>query len=75
MQYSQVKEGLRVRTCPQLLEMPNLVVKPADRLRARQPNKEGNIITRVPKHGGDLWWIVHDDTSMAPYHFSELNPI
>jgi hypothetical protein len=33
---------------------------------------EGTVTGYVPGHGGDAWWVQHDDGSVAAYWYPEL---
>ncbi|MEK7151426.1 MAG: hypothetical protein AAB784_01780 [Patescibacteria group bacterium] len=44
-------------------------------LDARQPNKEGEVKGWVPGHGGDVWWVAHNDETVGAYSFEEFEPV
>ena len=33
---------------------------------------EGTVIGWVPGHGGDVWWVQHDDGSVGAYYYTDL---
>ncbi len=43
-------------------------------LKARRAISTGIVQGYVPGHGGDVWWIKHDDGSVAAYGVDEMEP-
>ena len=41
-------------------------------LDAMKVGVEGTVTGYVPGHGGDAWWVQHDDGSVAAYWYPEL---
>jgi len=41
-------------------------------LDVRRPNATGRYIGWVPGHGGDVWWVEHDDGIVAAYSYNEI---
>lgn len=66
--------GMRVRTKDQLGETTGMLVA-EKHLFARRSNKEGLLAGYVPGHGGDVWWVHHDDGTVGAYSFEEFDPI
>ena len=38
----------------------------------RRPSAKGTVRGRVPGHGGDVWWVEHEDGTVGAYCFDEL---
>ena len=74
MKEEDVKLGLRVKTNNRLYETRGMIIA-QKHLDARQPNKEGTVSGYVPGHGGDVYWVKHDDGTTGAYVFDEFNPI
>ena len=74
MNLGDVKPGLRVRTAEALGSTTGmLIVK--DALDDRKEGVTGTVMGFVAGHGGDVWWIRHDNNGkVAPYSFTELDP-
>ena len=74
MQLLRVKVGLKVKTNKRLGSTRGfLIAQP--HLDARQPNKEGEVVGYVPGHGGDVWWVTHNDGTTGAYMFNEFSPV
>jgi hypothetical protein len=71
---NEIKEGLRVKTVMALGNTKGMFIK-QEYLNARQPNKEGTVLGYVAGHGGDVWWVEHDDGMVGAYVFNELNKL
>ncbi|MEK7538837.1 MAG: hypothetical protein AAB552_03265 [Patescibacteria group bacterium] len=74
MEFSKVSEDMRVRTVGALGDSDGMLIK-QEHLDARQPNKDGQVLGQVPGHGGDVWWVAHDDGTTGAYALNELNSI
>ena len=48
-----------------------LLVKPKY-LEARRPNTKGEVAGFVPGHGGDVYWVRHEDGQVAVYGWWEF---
>lgn len=44
----------------------------AQHLECRRPSAKGTIRGWVPGHGGDVWWVEHEDGTVGAYCFDEL---
>lgn len=65
------EKGLRVITKSNLGSTMGMTVHQRH-CSARKPNKEGDVGGWVPGHGGDLWWVNHDDGTVGVYMFDEF---
>lgn len=72
MDLSSVQQGLRVKV-ERLESTKGMNVRP-DFLANRRLGATGFINAYVPGHGGDVWWVHHDDGFVAPYMFTEIEP-
>ena len=73
MECNDVRKGLRVQISASLTSDGGLLVAPTH-LRARGPGKIGKVNGYVPGHGGDVWWVEHDDGTIGAYCFNEFEP-
>lgn len=73
MDIQHIKPTLKIRTNPELHLTTGMMIR-EDYLRNRKPNAVGTIHGYVGGHGGDVWWVIHEDESIAPYMFSEFEP-
>lgn len=74
MDLAKVRVGLRVRTDGHLGKTTGMIIT-QKHLNARQPNKEGEVSGYVPGHGGDVWWVTHNDGTVGAYMFDEFHQI
>lgn len=44
-------------------------------LQTRKKGVVGKVDGQVPEHSGSLWWVKHEDGSIAAYHREELEQI
>lgn len=72
MDCDKVKPGLRVTT-GNLESTRGMLIVP-DKIANRRAGAHGVIGGYVAGHGGDVWWVKHDDGAVAPYMFTELEP-
>jgi hypothetical protein len=73
MDCNAVKPDLRVRTGE--LESTTGMIIPSDFVTPRKAGITGTVIRVVPGHGGDVWFVKHDNThEVAAYCFTELEP-
>lgn len=73
MDAEKISLQMRVRTNPKLFSTAGFIV--AQRcLDARRANAEGTIGGYVPGHGGDVWFVAHDDGSVGAYSTDEFEP-
>jgi len=89
MKPEDIKPALKVVTAPGLNSVKGMLV-PESYLKQRKTNQVARVYGPVPGHGGDVWWLVHegaatykteqglemlDKTFIAPYMFTEFNPV
>lgn len=74
MQLEKVEFGLKVKTNKRLGRTTGMLIA-QKHLDARQPNKEGEVSGWVPGHGGDVWWVTHNDGTVGAYVFNEFSPV
>ena len=65
------EKGLRVKTRPSLLRTTGFIIH-QKHIDARKPKKIGIVKRWVPGHGGDVWFVQHDDESIGAYRTDEL---
>lgn len=70
MELDEVKIGLRVEIVR--LEDTKGMFVAKKHLDVRDVGAKGEIIGYVPGHGGDVWWIKHDNGSIGAYVFNEF---
>ncbi|HBI25646.1 MAG: hypothetical protein UT41_C0001G0234 [Candidatus Wolfebacteria bacterium GW2011_GWC2_39_22] len=70
MNSNQVKEGISIKTTA-LKSTKGMLVK-HEYLAARKAGATGIVMGFVPGHGGDVWWIKHEDGSIGAYCFNEF---
>lgn len=68
---SILSNGTRVRTDRTLGSTVGMLVK-QQYLDARRSNAEGTIKGWVTGHGGDVYWVQHDDGTVAAYGWMEF---
>jgi len=44
-------------------------------LRSRQMGAIGTVLSWIPGHGGDAWWLRHDDGGVGAYLVNEIGPL
>lgn len=44
----------------------------AKHMECRRPGAKGTVRGWVPGHGGDVWWVEHEDGTVGAYCFDEL---
>jgi hypothetical protein len=72
---SSPKEDLRIKTA-NVLESTQGMIVPVTNLNNRKPGMLGRITGYVPGHGGDVWWVEHDeDHLIAPYSVMEMSEL
>jgi hypothetical protein len=73
MNCDQIKNGMRVKTT-ELGSAKGLTVKPRH-LDCRKVGITGTVSGYVPGHGGDVWWVKHDESDeVGAYSVTELMP-
>jgi hypothetical protein len=75
MDCNDVKPGLRVRTNAKVAEpgaTTGMLIKP-EYLEARKVGAVGTVHSYVAGHGGDVWFVDHEDGSVGAYGFPELD--
>ena len=76
MDQNKIVDGMRVRTTEVLYKSDPGVFRVASKnLDARQANKEGFVLGRLPGHRGNVWWVKHDDETVGAYLFAEFNAV
>lgn len=71
MESDEVKIGLRVRVTKLEDDITGMFVK-KKYLDVRQVGIKGRITGYVPGHGGDIWWVEHDNGDVGAYIFTEF---
>ena len=74
MDASEIRTGIRIKTTKKLNSADGWCVH-LNNISTRKNNTEGAILYCVPGHGGDVWFIKHDDNTVAAYDTFEFNPI
>ncbi len=74
MNCNKVKVGLIVRTNKRLGKTTGFMVV-QKHLDARKSGKAGVVTGYVPGHGGDVWWVNHNDGTCGAYVFNEFHLI
>lgn len=70
MELDEIKIGLRVKVT-KLEDTKGMMIK-WEHLRVREVGVKGTVIGYVPGHGGDVWWVKHDDGQIGAYVFDEF---
>lgn len=70
MDLNSVKEGLKVKIT-KLGDTKGMIIKPRH-LDVRKVGVTGTIVGYVPGHGGDVWWVRHEDGEIGAYVFNEF---
>ena len=70
---NDVKPWLRVRTV-KLGETTGMLIA-EKHLNCRRAGVTGTVQHYVPGHGGDVWFVAHDDGTVGAYRFTELEPV
>lgn len=71
MDANDVKPGLRVKTV-KLQSADGMMIKP-HHLSVRKEGVTGTVERYVPGHGGDVWFVQHDDSEdVGAYCFTEI---
>ncbi len=74
MNLNNVKVGLQVKVV-KLGDTKGMLIKP-QHLDVRQVGITGTITGYVPGHGGDVWWVKHDESdNVGAYVFDEFEAI
>lgn len=69
---SRVPEpGSKVVTHAELDSTSGMMVSPRH-IECRRPSAKGTVRGWVPGHGGDVWWVEHEDGTVGAYCFNEL---
>jgi len=68
-----VKPGLRVKVA-KLAGTRGMTIH-EEHLKVRRKGVTGTVLQHVPGHGGDVWFVQHDDSdAVGAYTFTELEP-
>ena len=71
---NEIKDGLKVRTT-KLGETKGFLIAPRH-LDCRKAGIAGTVSGYVAGHGGDVWWVKHDDSAeIGAYCFTELETV
>lgn len=70
MELEEVKVGLRVKVT-KLEDTKGMMIK-REHIDVRTVGVKGTVVGYVPGHGGDIWWIKHDDGKIGAYVFDEF---
>jgi hypothetical protein len=74
MNCNEIKDGLRVRTT-KLGDTKGFLIK-SRHLDCRKAGITGTVSGYVPGHGGDVWWVKHEDSEdIGAYCFTELEAV
>ena len=73
MELNKVRVGLRVKTM-KLGSTKGFFITQRH-LDVRKSRITGTVTGWVPGHGGDIWWVKHDDGTVGAYGFDEFEPI
>ena len=66
--------GQSVKTVGVLHATTGMLIAPKH-LVVRAPDAEGVIKGFVPGHGGDVWWVEHENGDIAAYSVGEMATI
>ena len=73
MESDQVKPGLRVKVT-HIGKTTGMIIH-QKHLRVRRKGITGTVTSYVPGHGGDVWFVKHDEADViGAYVFTELEP-
>jgi hypothetical protein len=70
----KIETGLKVKTSAELEDTRGMMVA-QKHLDCRTPGITGTVEGLVGGHGGNIWWVKHDDGAVAAYCYTELEPI
>ena len=70
MELDEIEIGLRVEV-KKLGDTKGVFIK-KEHLDVRKIGVKGEVVGYVPGHGGDVWWIKHDDGQIGAYVFDEF---
>ncbi len=71
MKLQNIQKGIEIKTNKKLGDTKGFLINKKN-LDARTPNSVGTVLNWVPGHGGDVWWIKHQDNSVGAYLFNEF---
>ena len=74
MELENVKVGLRVEVKSLHSDTKGMFIGQLH-LDVRAVGIKGTIVDYVSGHGGDVWWVKHDDGNVGAYVFDELEMI
>ena len=69
-----LEEGVKVIThahCSEAVGTTGMLVHQRH-LKARRGNTKGTIQGWIPGHGGDVYWVAHEDKTVGAYCFAEF---
>ena len=75
MDCGDVRQGILVRTNKHVDDPDStkgFLIK-EEYITARKSNVAGQVQSYVPGHGGDIWFVRHEDGSVGAYGFPELD--
>ena len=69
-----IETGMKVKTAAELEDTREMLINPRH-LECRKAGITGTVKGYVPGHGGDVWWVAHDDSDdVGAYCYTELEP-
>lgn len=71
MELDDVKIGLKVEIT-KLEDNTRGMFVAKKHLDVRRVGAKGTVVGYVPGHGGDVWWVRHDDETVGVYIFDEF---
>ncbi len=73
MDISRIRKGLTVKTADTLGTTKGFIMDPSYKA-ARRSGAVGQVVNYVPGHGGDVWYVQHnDDGEIAAYAYNEFS--
>lgn len=73
MEVNDIEKGMQVKI-NQLDDTKGMSIN-KKHLDVRKADIEGVILDAVPGHGGDVWWIEHNNKEVGAYCFTEFDKI
>lgn len=70
MNCDEVSPGIRVKVVK--LGTADGMIVPAYYKMNRRKRAIGSVTSAIPGHGGEVWFVKHQDGKVAPYSFDEL---
>lgn len=76
----EIKQGMKVKTLATVArygsegyydQVKGMCIAPKH-LEIRTPETNGTVQSYVGGHGGDVWWVTHEDGSVGAYAYNEF---